>query len=88
MADIDYVIGESKASASKIARSFTVTKFGNGDMPLNTYTVLFNPQTGYGKCDCPAAVYRNTGSADKHVLMVKKWLDRQTIAIQAPESKS
>jgi hypothetical protein len=75
---VDYVIGESKGSplANVHHRVFSVTKFGDGDFPLNTYTVLYNPITGYGKCDCPAAAYRNTGSADKHVKMVAAWLNK------------
>jgi hypothetical protein len=67
--DFEYVIGQSAVNPL----AFTVTKF-IGDAPRVTYNVVCNIATGYGKCDCPAAAYRNTGSADKHVLMVRKWL--------------
>lgn len=67
--DTDYVIGRLQEP-----NTFRVTKFV-GDAPKNSYTVKFVPATGYGRCDCPAGMYRHTGSADKHVLMVKKWLE-------------
>lgn len=73
--DVDYVVSEvpPPADASGPLRYFRVTKF-SGDEPKGHYNVKYNPQTGYGRCDCPAAAYRNTGSGDKHVLMVKKHL--------------
>lgn len=71
------VISEDYVIARKGEDTFTVTKFGDKGIPLNVYNVIYKPKTRYGKCDCPAAVYRQTGSADKHVLMVKTWLDRQ-----------
>jgi hypothetical protein len=54
---------------------FEVTKFVDGDLPVATYKVTYNDSTGIGKCDCPAATYRQTGSNDKHVRLVKKWLE-------------
>lgn len=74
MANVEYVIGEVAESATSHHRTFTVTKFEGGDQPTGSYKVLYNPISGYGRCDCPAAVYRNTGSADKHVKMVAQWL--------------
>ena len=71
------VISEDYVIARKGEDTFTVTKFVDKGIPFNVYNVIYKPKTGYGKCDCPAAVYRQTGSADKHVLMVKTWLDRQ-----------
>lgn|GEM_PF-4547520 len=72
-AGVDYVIGQSRIAPN----TFTVSKFGDGDVPLVTYNVIYNPNTGYGKCDCPAARYRSTASGDKHVLMVKAWLNQR-----------
>lgn len=57
---------------------YQVSKFDSmvgGEQPLATYDVKYNPSTGYGKCNCHAAVYRQTGSTDKHVLMVKEWIE-------------
>lgn len=67
---VDYVIGKSAVRPN----AYTVTKFGDGGEPLVTYNVVYNHETGYGRCDCPAATYRGTGSADKHVVLVKNWI--------------
>lgn len=75
----EYVIGQSAVAPNK----FTVAKFEGGDEPKVVYDVTYNPETGYGKCDCPAAAYRGTGSGDKHVLMVKQWLAQRTKENQA-----
>lgn len=72
--DVDYVIGPTA-----VPFKYQVTKF-SGDTPLNVYNVTYNPQTGYGRCDCPAGSYRHTGSADKHVKMVAEWLKKQQAA--------
>ena len=69
---VDYVIAKLEAP-----NRYQVSKFGDGAAPLQVYTVTYNPETGYGKCDCPAGAYRGTGSADKHVKMVKGWLTAQ-----------
>jgi hypothetical protein len=69
----DYVIGQS---ATHINR-FTVTKFNDSGESIVTYEVVYNPETGYGKCNCPAGMYRNTNANDKHVKMVKAWLTSQ-----------
>lgn len=66
---VDYVVAKLEGD-----NKYQVTKFGDGEVPLQVYLVTYNPTTGYGRCDCPAAAYRNTGSMDKHVLMVKGWL--------------
>lgn len=54
---------------------FEVTKFVDGDLPVNTYKVTYDAVTGKGKCDCPAATYRQTGSNDKHVRLVRRWIN-------------
>ena len=54
---------------------FEVTKFVDGDLPVATYKVTYDHSTGKGKCDCPAATYRQTGSDDKHVRLVAKWIE-------------
>jgi len=55
---------------------FEVTKFADdGDLPIVTYKVQYDHSTGKGKCDCPAATYRQTGSTDKHVRLVRKWIE-------------
>lgn len=61
---------------------FEVTKFVDGDLPVATYKVEYNDSTGVGKCDCPAATYRQTGSNDKHVRLVRRWLELDE-AVQA-----
>lgn len=54
---------------------FTVSKFADGEPhPVQVYNVDYNETTGIGKCDCPAAQYRQTGSQDKHVQMTIKAL--------------
>lgn len=70
-ASVDYVIAK-KAEP----HHFQVTKFSDDSVPLNVYNIVFNSSTGAGRCDCPAAAYRQTGARDKHVLMVKRWLER------------
>lgn len=56
---------------------FEVAKFEDfgGDQPVALYKVTWDPKTGRGKCNCPAAAYRGTGVNDKHVQMVKKWVE-------------
>lgn len=67
-ADTDYVIREVGKDRYEVA------KFVYGcAQPTAVYTVTFN-KLGQGKCDCAAAVYRGTGDGDKHVKMVRKWL--------------
>ena len=70
----EYVIGVGAKP-----NHYTVAKFRPGDSgaPAVVYEVVFNPDTGYGRCNCPAAAYRNTGSADKHCKMVADWLKTQ-----------
>jgi hypothetical protein len=57
---------------------FEVAKFNFrvGSEPIAVYKVRYNPATGAGRCDCPAASYRGTGAEDKHVKMVKEWLEK------------
>jgi hypothetical protein len=71
--EADYVIGQSAADPTQ----FTVSKFEGGEQPTATYKVIYRPKTGFGRCDCPAATFRFTGSKDKHVLLVKRWLADQ-----------
>lgn len=58
---------------------FEVVKFNiyaSDEAPASAiYHVTWNSNTGKGKCDCPAAAYRQTGINDKHVQMVKKWVE-------------
>lgn len=58
---------------------FEVVKFdvhASDEAPATAiYHVTFNPITGKGKCDCPAATYRQTGANDKHIRLVKKWIE-------------
>lgn len=54
---------------------FEVSKFGDSDLPVAVYTVEYNSTTGKGKCNCPAAIYRKTGSKDKHVQLIIEWLN-------------
>ena len=70
-ASVDYVVAKKTEP-----NHYQVTKFGDDSIPLGVYSVVYNPNTGYGKCDCPAAAYRQTGARDKHVQMVKGWLAR------------
>lgn len=67
---IDYVIGKLAGDYQ-----YQVAKFADDGAPLQVYRVMYNHETGRGRCDCPAGMYRGTGSGDKHVLMVKKWLE-------------
>lgn len=53
---------------------FQVAKFGDSEQPLAVYTVEYSVESDKGKCDCQAAIYRGTGSQDKHVRMVAQWV--------------
>jgi hypothetical protein len=54
---------------------FSVAKFEDGrEAPSSVYNVTFDPATGTGLCNCPAAGWRNTGSNDKHVALVRDFL--------------
>lgn len=69
-------------------RDFTVAKFDSmegGEQPLAVYNVRYDKDKQSGKCNCHAAVYRGTGSNDKHVLMVRQWIidGEKTTAILA-----
>lgn len=56
--------------------TFQVTKFRDGDeTPAAVYNVQWDETTGKGKCDCPAGTYRGTGPNDKHVKMVRNWVE-------------
>lgn len=55
---------------------FEVAKFEDfgGSQPVSLYKVVWDPHSGKGKCDCPAYVYRQMGTNDKHIQMVKQWV--------------
>jgi hypothetical protein len=74
---VEYVIGRSAVNPNR----YTVSKFKDGDdgAPLQVYTVIYNRESGAGRCDCPAGVYRKLGPADKHVKMVAAWCKEQKL---------
>lgn len=53
---------------------FTVAKFDGRTEPTEVYNVSFSSATDTGRCSCPAYRMWGTGSSDKHILMVKKWV--------------
>jgi len=68
--------------------AFEVSKFDSmegGSQPLVTYKVIYDPSRNppRGKCDCPAGMYRQTGIKDKHVQIVREWIEggEKTIAV-------
>jgi hypothetical protein len=58
--------------------SFEVAKFESfgGDQPKSVYQISWDPKTQRGRCNCPAYVYRGKGVQDKHIQMVKKWVEQ------------
>lgn len=68
--------------------NYEVAKFASmdgGEQPINVYNVVWNAVRGTGKCNCAAGTYRGTGKEDKHVKMVRQWIDggKQVTAIVA-----
>lgn len=58
--------------------NYEVSKFDSmagGAQPLVVYKVIYEPGRLRGKCDCPAGTYRQTGIKDKHVQIVKEWIE-------------
>lgn len=61
--------------------TFEVAKFREmtgGEQPLVVYNVVYDPSRNppRGKCDCPAGTYRQTGVNDKHVQIVREWIEK------------
>lgn len=59
--------------------NYEVAKFpsmGGGEQPERVYYVIYDPSRTpeRGRCDCPAGMYRQTGVNDKHVQIVKEWI--------------
>lgn len=61
---------------------YIVSKFESmlgGEQPLSAYTVKYDPPRIRGKCDCwPGR--RGAGESDKHVGIVKEWLEKGKLA--------
>ena len=57
--------------------TFEIAKFDGTKAPVDVYFVSYAQSTGTGKCSCRGYRVHGKGNNDKHILMIKEWLDEQ-----------